>query len=304
MSYQWFRQQYLLPGRGAAALIFLFFSVYIVSLFMTPSQMNAIGSGGTSAPQRKNGVAPTHGAAEFLPRASELRPELCQPGIDEELIPELPEGNYLFSERYGWFDRHHFEAGNPAKLIENIGRAAASGAAIISVEQDVRNRTTGYTAHYLVSGNVPPGEVIDVALGIYLDWSYRFETWQGQPPRSLVGPLTAFAIEDLPSHYIGFFAAAHDLSVGQLFACYLGSVEGQDSGPPSFIFFENLTQADSLLLAPVMQQLTNTEFRPMVQTETGWHHVSWPPPMQMVPSQASGQYWQYESEETWYFDWR
>jgi hypothetical protein len=312
MNDQLLQPDYLFP-RGSALVFVLFFIVYGVLLFLTPPQMKALEiehDAGSAVPAVAGPVeeepAQLPLPSEQMPEpSSELRPELCEPGIDLDLVPPLPPGNYLYSERYGWFDANHFDAGNPAKVIEDVRRAAASGAGIVSVEQDVRNRTTGYTAHYLVSGNVPPGEIVDIALAIYLDWSYRFEAWQGQPPRSLVGPLTAFAIEDLPSHYVGFFATAHDLSVAQLFACYLGSVEGLEQGPPSFAFFENVGQADSLLLAPVMQQLVNREFRPLVySTEAGWHHVSWPPAMQMVPSQASSQYWQFESEETWYFDWR
>jgi hypothetical protein len=296
-------QDQLASRPKVTAFILLFFVIYLLLLFLTPGQTSAveIGDGaGSRAQNQIEAVEPVE--ASPLP-VLDLRPELCEPGSDPELAPPLPPGNYLFNERYGWFDRHHFEAGKPAKVIGDVRHAAASGAAIVSVEQDVRGRTTGYTAHYLVSGNVPPGEIMDIALGIYLDWSYRFEAWQGQPPRSLVGPLTSFAIEDLPSHYLGFFAVAHDLSVAQVFACYLGAVEGQESGPPSFIFFENFSQVDNLLLAPVMQQLVNTDFRPLVQTKDGWQHISWPPAMQMVPSQSSTQYWRFESDETWYFDW-
>jgi hypothetical protein len=297
------KQDQLASRPYVTAFILLFFVIYLLLLFLTPGQTSAIeiGDGAESRQQNRIEVVEQAEVSQFAD--FELMPELCEPGADPDLVPPLPTGNYLFSEHYGWFDGNHFDAGKPGKVIEDVRQAADSGAAIVSVEQDVRGRTTGYTAHYLVSGNVPPGEIMDIALGIYLDWSYRFEAWQGQPPRSLVGPLTSFAIEDLPSHYVGFFAVAHDLSIAQVFACYLGAVEAQESGPPSLIFFENLTQVDNLLLAPVMQQLVNTEFRPLVQMEEGWQHVSWPAAMQMVPSQTSTQYWHFESDETWYFDW-
>jgi hypothetical protein len=304
MNYQRFNEGYLWPRRSARVVVIFFFTVCGLLLFLTPLQMSAVALGERPGFESEHLVETMQAVDGSLPPLSELQPELCEPGVAPDLAPPLPASNYFLTARYGWFDAHHFDAGNPARLIEDVRRAAVSGAGIISVEQDVRNRTTGYTAHYLVAGNIPPGEIVDIALGIYLDWSFRFEEWQGQPPRSLVGPLTSFAVEDLPSHYVGFFAAAHELSIAQVFACYLGTVEEQESGPPNFVFFDNLGQVDNLLLAPVMQQLMNTEFRPLVQSEGGWHHVAWPPAMQMVPSQASRQYWQFESDETWYFDWQ
>jgi hypothetical protein len=39
--------------------------------------------------------------------------------------------------------------------------------------------------------------VEDLFLG--RNWSTRFESWQAEPPQGLVGPLTPFAVEDLPS---------------------------------------------------------------------------------------------------------
>jgi hypothetical protein len=226
-------------------------------------------------------------------------PELCEPGQSNR--SSLPEGSYLYSEKYGWFDANHFGSGNPAKVISDTHTAAARGGGIIAISQGVRNGLTGYSAYYLVSGDIQEGDIVPVALGIYMDWSIRFEQWQGQPPRSLAGPLTAFAIEDLPSHYVSFFAAANNLEIAQVFDCYLGPVQ-PDSGPPHFVFFEKNIGVDQAVTLPV-QQLLNIGFTPLVLTGEGWQHVPWPAAMQMMPIGSESGYWLFESEETWYFDW-
>ncbi|HXW00830.1 MAG TPA: hypothetical protein VEC93_20620, partial [Anaerolineae bacterium] len=120
-------------------------------------------------------------------------------------VTPLPSTRYFYSDRYGWFDTGHFGTGNPAQLIANLEAAAKKGGDnIIALSQDVRGGVTGYTAYYLISGKVSSDDVVSVALGVYLDWSIRFEAWQGQLPRSLVGPFTPFSIEDLPTQYLGF----------------------------------------------------------------------------------------------------
>jgi hypothetical protein len=227
-------------------------------------------------------------------------PELCK--MDQDSIPSLPDGNYLYNKQYGWFDANHFGSGNPAKIISDTRTAAARGGGILTVSQGVRNGLTGYSAYYLLGGGIQEGDVIPVALGIYLDWSVRFEEWQGQPPRSLVGPLTAFAIEDLPSHYVSFFAVAHDLEVAQVFACYLGPVQA-DNGPPHFVFFEKSSGYDEEALPLPVQQLFNRGFTPLILTDEGWQYVPWPPAIQMTSIGSDSGYWLFEGEETWYFDW-
>ena len=42
---------------------------------------------------------------------------------------------------------------------------------------------------------------------MYRDWSHKFETWEGSFPLGR-GDNTSYAIEDLPTHWIGFFATA------------------------------------------------------------------------------------------------
>jgi hypothetical protein len=214
--------------------------------------------------------------------------------------PKLPPGRYLYSVAYGWFDARHFDSGNPDQVIADVRAAAARGGGIISLRQDVRGGLTGYTGHYLISGDVTEKEVIGVALGIYMDWSGRFEAWQGRPPRSIVGPLTAFSIEDLPSHYVGFFARATGMENAEVFACYLGEVEGTDITPPHLLFYNEADPATPTV--PRVRHLVNTKFTPLVLTREGWRNVGWPNGMQLVPIDSSSGLWHFEQEETWYFE--
>jgi hypothetical protein len=224
---------------------------------------------------------------------------VCPPGEVRTTTLIDISGRYLYSEKYGWFDNQHFRSGNPEQVIEDVRAAAKHGGGVVSLRQSVREGLTGYTGHYLIAGNLNEGEVLGVALGIYMDWSYRFEAWQGQLPRSLVGPLTAFAIEDLPTHYVGFFAAASGLDVAEVFACYLGEVEVTDTTPPHFLVAD--ASEPGALDVPV-KRLTNEKFSPMVETDEGWQNVPWPPGLRLAPIDSATGLWAFEQEETWYFN--
>lgn len=212
---------------------------------------------------------------------------------------EAPPGRYLYSERYGWFDSQHFYSGDPAQVLEDVRAAASNGGGLISIRQSVREGITGHTSHYLVAGRLNEAEVVGVALGIYMDWSYRFEAWQGQLPRSLVGPLTAFSIEDLPTHYVGFFAAVRGLEINEVFDCYLGEVETTDEAPPHLLLTDDL---ETGTLGVPVKHLTNKKFTPIVPTDEGWQNISWPAGLQLAYIDSSSGLWAFEQEETWYFN--
>lgn len=223
----------------------------------------------------------------------------CPPDSNQgrRLVTPLPDARYLYSETYGWFDTAHFATGHPAELIADVRLIAQNGGGIISIAQPVREGLTGYTAHYLVSGDARSEDAVGLALGIYLDWSIRFEAWQGQAPRSLVGPFTPFSIEDLPTQYVGFVEATTELSLEALFACYIGEVVAAESPP-------HLRQADTMpdeiITLPRVIRLVNKGFEPLVLTEEGWQTVPWPVPLRLAPIPSSSHLWLFESEETWY----
>ncbi len=225
-----------------------------------------------------------------------------QDGSSElRLVHPLPKTRYLYNERYGWFDMTHFDAGNPAKVIADVKAAVSSGGGIISISQSVRGGITGYTGHYLVSSDVGPEQTIGVALGIYMDWSYRFEAWQGQLPRSLVGPFTPFAIEDLPTQYLGFIEDSTGLDRSVLFACFLGEVKAAKAPPHLWPVTESHTVSNGPVL-PRIKRLTNETFQPMILTENDWETVSWPEPLRRNPIPSDYSTWLFEMEETWYLN--
>ena len=87
-----------------------------------------------------------------------------RPGT-ERLITPLPDARYFYSEKYGWFDRTHFDAGNPAKLIRDVETAVAQNGGTITITQSVRDGLTGHTATYLVSSHLSQKDTIAAALG-------------------------------------------------------------------------------------------------------------------------------------------
>lgn len=217
------------------------------------------------------------------------------------LVHPLPDTRYFYSEDYGWFDVTHFDAGNPAKIIADVEAAVSSGGGILSISQSVRGGITGYTGHYLVSADVDPEQIIGVALGIYMDWSIRFESWQGSLPRSLVGPFTPFAIEDLPTQYIGFIEDATGLQRSVLFACFLGEVKPAEAPPHLWPVTEPHTISNGPLL-PRIKRLTNETFQAMILTENDWETVRWPEPLRRNPIPSNYSTWLFEMEETWYLN--
>jgi hypothetical protein len=234
-----------------------------------------------------------------FPRDEDMKTVACD--LPADVVSTQPGTHYLFSKTYGWFDTAHFFTGNPAKIIQDVKEATRQGGGTITITQDVRNGITGYTAHYRIAGNIPPAKRTDVALGIYLDWSHRFEAWQDAPPRGLFGPFTAFAIEDLPSHYVGFFATAHELDPAYVLACYLGGMETTTQAPPRLVAPEHLPGSTSSVDVPI-QHLTNKTFTPLIWQQGRWRNVPWPRSMRMEAISSSSGLWRFESDETWYLD--
>lgn len=233
--------------------------------------------------------APAQAIALYLP---------CEPRVN---VGADSHGNarYWYSDTYGWFDTSHFGAGNPRKLIADVGAAITNGGGYILVKQDVRDGLMGYTAYYYVSDNISQENIIPVALGIFMDWSVRFEEWQQQMPHGLAAQFTSFAIEDLPSHYIGFFAAANQMEYASVFTCYLGIASATNVAPPHL----QLTAASNTSPLPAVSKLQNRTFVPMVQNEAGrWVHVSWPKRMRIFAATADEGMWRFISDKTWYFD--
>lgn len=225
-------------------------------------------------------------------------PVQCKQDID---AAEALTSRYLFHPDYGWFDSTHFFAGNPGKVIDDVRRAARAGGGIVVIEQKLHDGAAGYIATYNISRGIQRQNELAVALGVYQDWSYRFEGWQGRLPQRAAAMLSSYAVEDLPSHYIGFFAEARDLQIHEVFACYMPQTMQTEESPPRFSSSQAIA-ADTEAFLNHPQRLTNEKMRPMIRDKDGWHNVSWPPDMQLETIDSSTGLWSYLAEEDWYFD--
>jgi RHS repeat-associated protein len=207
----------------------------------------------------------------------------------------VPAGRYYYSEDYGWFDKDHIGTGDPVGIIRDVRRRISEGGGMVTVKGGV-GRKIGpvaiqgtYIRNYQIPGEATMDDAIGIALGIYMDWSIAFEAWEGSTMvlGVPVGMNTAFAIEDLPSHYAGFWAAATELSTGVFFA-RLGGVEGTDEEPP---------RATDRLTGNI-PEIKNYEFTPKVQDETGhWHNVPWPNSLTITPIGSESGLWTFQSAE-------
>ncbi len=241
------------------------------------------------------GLPVPNGKATTL--AHQLDPIVCDADLVRSGDPL--QSHYFYSKRYGWFDKSHFYTGNPAKLIDDVRRVSDRGGGIIRVRQEIHGGVTGYTARYAVAADIPEAKLLGVALGIYYDWSHRFETWEGQPPQGFWGPFTAFALEDLPSHYVSFFASANDLPIAYVLACYLGGVERTEIEPPrlSWMVEKDLPAVEGI---PVVQQIANRSFAPLIYTDEGWQNIPWPKHMRIASIGSSSGLWDFVEDSGWY----
>lgn len=220
---------------------------------------------------------------------------------------EAPTARYFYNPNYGWFDRTHFGSGNPKQVIADVRAAVTAGGGRVTVEQIVHDGTAGYRATYIVSGEATRQNELAVALGIYENWSYRFESWQGELPQRLAGFLSPFAVEDLPSHYLGFFAAAHEMEVHEVLACHLPATVETDDSPPRFttsqaVVANSEEEGEEANWLNHPKRLTNEQLRPMIFEKSGWENVAWPTEMQMEMIDSSTGLWALIDEERWIFD--
>lgn len=219
----------------------------------------------------------------------------------EAMLGNSASSRYYFNPSYGWFDRSHFNTGDPGRVVADVRKTVRAGGGVVTIEQDVHGGVAGYSGSYYISPAVTTANEVGVALGIYRDWSMRFEGWQSQLPQTLVGMLSPYAVEDLPSQYVGFFAQAKGLSVPEVFACYLPETHATEESPPRFTMHRALAStADTLINYP--QRLVNEEMRPMIYRRgNGWVHRAWPAAMQLEVVGPESGLWAQVGEENWYF---
>jgi hypothetical protein len=187
---------------------------------------------------------------------------------------DLPPGQYYYTA-YGWIDRSHVGTGQPGEVIQQVRTRAEQGGGYVTIKAPISVKVFAvwFQGTYWVEGSVSEEQVVPVALGMFYDWSSRFEMWQGEVGefwtlRPLLG--SRFAIEDLPSNFLGFYSAVTGKSKTIIVLDDLGGcVDAPATEPP-----------DSW--GPWGDR-KNFEFLPKVQDEKGaWVHVPWPDDIQQL----------------------
>lgn len=224
----------------------------------------------------------------------ELGTELCSQDNPEDYV-DIPEW-WIDSERvsvenYGVFDLRHIERGfnRGTYIIGEINRALGNGGG------SFRLRSDDFVVDYWVSGNLSEEQINGVALGIYMDFELGYEAYQASGFFSRYG---AFAPEDLPSDYIGFWAAANGYSLEEIPAILesLGSVQPFDS-PFGSLMFGSVPTGVGFGGITIPR---NHEFQPMAPQTVDygylgeaiiWQNVSWPQVYQMSPIGSGEHTW-------------
>ncbi|MGC8960808.1 MAG: RHS repeat-associated core domain-containing protein, partial [Chloroflexia bacterium] len=188
-------------------------------------------------------------------------------------IPKRPSGRYLCTEQHGCFDTYHLNTGRPGEIIKKVRTAIAEGGGMVPVGQIIHMGpfTSAFWGEYIISDEAAPEQAVGIALGIYEDWSIRFEAWEGSFPGP-IGDDTSFAIEDLPSHYVGFYAATTGVSPDAVFWNHLGGIEGTNQTPA--------------------RSVKNSEMTPKVPVGgNSWVNVPWPDAIAIAPVPMGSNTW-------------
>jgi RHS repeat-associated protein len=208
---------------------------------------------------------------------------------------EEPFSQYMYT-RYGWIDFSHVGVGSPSGLIQSVAAKSAVGGGELTYRSGICGEWNGislylqFEATYRVEGELLGDQIVPVALGIFEDFSDRFESWQATfwPLPRLVK--SSFAIEDYPSNFVGFYMAATG-QVSELdfvFRTLGGGVTPPGSEPP-----------DDFWGCRGSSNLKNDSFQPKVLDDRGnWVHTQWPGAMQrMVDSMITDEsgLWSYVS---------
>lgn len=197
--------------------------------------------------------------------------------------PKLPSSRYLYSEEYGYFDKSHLDTGKPGQVIEDAKAAIGAGGDTVYIKQSLKKGGVSgtFVGTYEISGQATPEQAEGIALGIYQDWSVKFELWESSF-WGLLGTRSGFANEDLPSHYVGFYAEATGTSRAEVLM-NLGA-HGTSDVPPHGM----LPHA----------AYKNYSFTPRIQNSQGnWGNVPWPDEMTVTPIGSQTGLWSFQQQD-------
>lgn len=200
---------------------------------------------------------------------------------------------YLFNEKYGWIDRGHALPGLAYNVISLVTQKVIDGGGPMPIPPQAAGPLIGgkalvyYERTYWISPKVTPDQIVGVALGIYEDAGRRWEEWQGGFP---IGT-SRYALEDLPSNYLGFVRAANGWSESYAYS-FLGKMNAVGAKVQPHCAWGNC-QGSSQPKLP-----NNYEHQPLVLSGGQWVHVAWPNELQITPISSSADTWLFQSDAT------
>jgi RHS repeat-associated protein len=130
---------------------------------------------------------------------------------------EVEDGEVVYSCNCGWIDLEHIAADQPAQILTavanyNAGADGASPFIKVKIHQTAGILVTGIAADYKLAfapGSLSNSEIIEYALAVYITTQKAFESHQGTLPGG--SAQSSFAVEDLPSDYMGMMIAANQM---------------------------------------------------------------------------------------------
>ena len=174
---------------------------------------------------------------------------------------------YIQTKGYGVIDIDHFEGARDqaTRILRPLENAERN----FVVSQPLLGEIFGFAARYAPIRTTNATARNSVALGIFYDFSNRFETWQGSGPLGEIDKRrghSSYAAEDFPSDHLGFLSVAQGLPLEYIIGV-LGGGEPIDEKPPV--------------------KARNYRFSPLAPNDQGvYHNIPWPAELQMIPEYA------------------
>jgi RHS repeat-associated protein len=205
--------------------------------------------------------------------------ESCYDEYIQSVVADL---RYLRTEQYGWIDLGH--AFPRIDFVADLRRKAPIGGEVKAPGQLFEYY---FNAYYWIQ-KLDENQIDGVAVGIYRDFSRRFEDWQGGFPLGL-GSDSSFALEDLPSNYIGLLVALKNpynrslpttADSVRFVLDHLGPAGWTSQPPPHsktppFDCPESVTCA--LKLDRYVEQVKNYDISPRIEIAPGnYANIAWP----------------------------
>jgi hypothetical protein len=196
------------------------------------------------------------------------------------------ERDHVYIEGYGYFDEGHIARGYTLGIY--IMGQLMAGEKEFTLRSGEDYRVTYKIGDDIDLANLTREEMVSLAYAIFTDFEIEYETFQGT--QTGISSLSSFAPEDLPSDYIGFWAAVNGYSFNDIPGILqrLGTVEPRST--LGVIQVNTITiPCGGPLPGKVTMVAQNFEFAPMttvisngpLSVQQTWENVPWPEWLQL-----------------------